>query len=77
MTAIWQASRSINLAKIPDQTGKVYLVTGGNTGLGYEMVKALAAKNAHVFMTSRNSEKQKRYPPCKITQVITHATCSG
>lgn len=61
MTSLLQASRAVNLAKLPDQTGKVYLVTGGNVGLGYEMVKALAAKNAHVFMTSRNSEKQKRY----------------
>lgn len=66
MTAIFQASRAVNLAKIPDQSGKVYLVTGGNTGLGYEMVKALAAKNAHVFMTSRNSEKQKRWVLCNV-----------
>lgn len=66
MTSLLQASRAVNLAKLPDQTGKVYLVTGGNTGLGYEMVKALAAKNAHVFMTSRNSEKQKRYGICNV-----------
>lgn len=82
MTSLLQASRAVNLAKLPDQTGKVYLVTGGNVGLGYEMVKALAAKNAHVFMTSRNSEKQKRYgsatPPdhtCRTMSQESRAFC--
>lgn len=45
---------------MPDQSGRVYLVTGGNTGLGYEICKALAAKRAHVFMASRNPSKQER-----------------
>lgn len=76
MTSFLQASRAVDLARLPDQAGKIYLITGGNTGLGYEMVKALAAKNAHVFMTSRNSEKQKRYYLASITRLIMHA-CRG
>lgn len=59
MTSLFQAQRAVHLNKIPDQNGKTYLVTGGNTGIGYEVAKALAAKNAHVFMTSRNAEKQQ------------------
>lgn len=59
MTSLFQAQRAVNLNKIPDQNGKTFLVTGGNTGLGYEVVKALTAKNAHVFMTSRNAERQE------------------
>ena len=59
MTSFFQAQRAVNLTKIPDQSGKTFIVTGGNTGLGYEVVKALAAKNAHVFMTSRNVERQQ------------------
>ena len=42
---------------IPDLTGKVIIVTGGNTGIGYETIKALLPKNATVYMASRNRSK--------------------
>ncbi len=42
---------------IPDLAGKVILVTGGNSGLGYESVKAFAAKGAEVILASRSTEK--------------------
>lgn len=42
---------------IPDLTGKVIIVTGGNSGLGYESVKAFAEKGAEVILTSRDLEK--------------------
>lgn len=42
---------------IPDLAGKTALVTGGNTGLGYESVKALASKGALVIMAARNNSK--------------------
>jgi len=42
---------------IPDLAGKVIIVTGGNSGLGYESVKAFAAKGAEVIMASRSTEK--------------------
>ncbi len=41
---------------IPDLTGKVIVVTGGNSGLGYEAVKAFATKGAEVILTSRSVE---------------------
>ena len=44
-------------SNIPDLTGKVIIVTGGNSGLGYESVKAFAEKGAEVIMTSRSIEK--------------------
>ena len=31
---------------IPDQTGRTAVITGANTGLGYETAAALAAKGA-------------------------------
>ncbi len=40
--------------------GKVYIVTGANTGIGYAAAKALASKNARVYMASRNRDKQQR-----------------
>lgn len=44
---------------IPSQTGKVFIVTGGNTGLGYHLVKILYQKGAKVYMLSRSESKAK------------------
>jgi NAD(P)-dependent dehydrogenase (short-subunit alcohol dehydrogenase family) len=44
-------------ADIPDLTGKVAVVTGGNGGLGLESSKALAAAHAHVVIAARNPAK--------------------
>ena len=37
-------------------TGKTSLVTGGNSGLGVETVKALATAGSRVVLTSRSVE---------------------
>ena len=42
---------------VPDQTGRTFIVTGANSGLGLENSRALAAKGALVVMAARNSEK--------------------
>ena len=44
-------------ADIPDQTGRTAVITGANTGLGYETAAALAAKRAHVVLAVRNLDK--------------------
>src|ERR1700760_4027081 len=46
-------------ADIPDQTGRVAVITGSNTGLGFETAAALAAKGAHVVLAERNLDKGK------------------
>ncbi|MEA2002537.1 MAG: oxidoreductase [Actinomycetota bacterium] len=44
-------------ADIPDQTGRIAVVTGANGGLGLETTRALARRNALVVMGVRNLEK--------------------
>jgi len=45
------------IENIGDLSGKVIIVTGGNSGLGYESVKAFAMKGAEVVLASRSTEK--------------------
>ncbi len=51
MTTKWIAEN------MPDQKGKVAIVTGANSGIGYEMTRELARKGAMVVMACRNQSK--------------------
>ena len=42
---------------MPSQQGKIALITGANSGIGFEAAKALAEKGAHVIMACRNPQK--------------------
>ena len=42
---------------IPDQTGKTFLITGANSGIGLETAKVLASKGANVILAIRNLKK--------------------
>ncbi|RUT72091.1 SDR family NAD(P)-dependent oxidoreductase [Flavobacterium cupreum] len=43
-----------------DLTGKIAIVTGGNTGIGLETVKTIAGAGATVLVPARDIEKAKR-----------------
>lgn len=42
---------------VPDQTGRVAIITGSNTGLGYDNARALAGRGAKVVMAVRDTAK--------------------
>ncbi|KAJ5860393.1 uncharacterized protein N7529_007703 [Penicillium soppii] len=42
---------------IPDLSGKIVIVTGGNSGIGLQTVKVLASKNARVYLACRTRAK--------------------
>jgi NAD(P)-dependent dehydrogenase (short-subunit alcohol dehydrogenase family) len=51
MATKWTAS------DVPDQAGRVAVITGSNTGIGYEAAAVLAGKGAHVVLAVRNLDK--------------------
>ncbi|MFE0043349.1 oxidoreductase [Streptomyces albireticuli] len=46
--------------QIPDQTDRVFLVTGANSGLGLATTRALARRGGHVILAVRDREKGRR-----------------
>ncbi|ARX87296.1 short-chain dehydrogenase [Streptomyces alboflavus] len=47
-------------ASIPDLTGRTYVVTGANSGLGLATTRALAHRGAHVVLAVRDEAKGHR-----------------
>ena len=48
-----------NLDQVPDQSGRTVIVTGSNSGIGYQAALALAKRKARVVLACRNQDKAK------------------
>ena len=48
---------SFTFGDIPIQQGRTAIVTGANTGIGFEIARALAAKGARVLLACRDGDK--------------------
>ncbi|MCM4156839.1 oxidoreductase [Gramella sp. AN32] len=51
--------KNLSIDDIQDQSGKIAIITGANTGLGYETTKFLVKKNMVVVMACRNLKKAR------------------
>ena len=47
-----------------DLSGKVAVVTGANTGIGYETAKALGVMGAHTIIASRSQQRTEEVSVC-------------
>lgn len=50
-------AKNWTIEKIPDLSGKIIIITGANSGLGYEVTKVLARHGAKIVMACRNVKK--------------------
>ncbi len=67
-----------NIKNVPSQPGKLAIVTGANSGIGYETTLGLVKKDIEVIMACRNSQKAEEakakilyaYPDAKINPMV-------
>ncbi|KAL3447786.1 hypothetical protein BJX65DRAFT_295596 [Aspergillus insuetus] len=59
LTQIYPPKPAFTEAQVPpgSQRGRVFIVTGGNAGIGFELSKILYAAGATVYIASRSKEK--------------------
>lgn len=50
-------SKGFTEADVPDQSGKTFIVTGANAGVGFEIARVLATRRARVLLGCRDQAK--------------------
>ncbi|KAM0247231.1 hypothetical protein ACHAQJ_009939 [Trichoderma viride] len=57
LTQMFPPKPSFTEEDLPDLQGKVYIVTGSNTGAGKELARLLYSKNASIYLLARSEDK--------------------
>ncbi|MEP1145292.1 MAG: oxidoreductase [Henriciella sp.] len=52
--------RNWKVDRLPDLSGKTFLITGGNSGIGFQAAKHLGGAGGDIVIASRNPEKAAR-----------------
>ncbi|KAJ6114891.1 NAD(P)-binding protein [Penicillium sp. IBT 16267x] len=58
---VFPPSPTFTAEDLPDQSGKVILITGGTSGIGFELAKILYAKGAKVYIAGRSEENAQAH----------------
>jgi NAD(P)-dependent dehydrogenase (short-subunit alcohol dehydrogenase family) len=72
-------------ARLPDQTGRSFLITGANAGLGYFASEQLARAGAHVILSGRSPNKlsaahdalEARVPDASVETLLLDVSNAG
>ncbi|KAI1354862.1 retinol dehydrogenase 12 [Xylaria sp. FL0043] len=60
LSQLFPPAGSLTEKNLPDQKGKVFIVTGATSGLGLELSNILYAHNAKVYIAARSEDKAKK-----------------
>jgi NAD(P)-dependent dehydrogenase (short-subunit alcohol dehydrogenase family) len=60
LSQTYPPARTFSEDDIPRQTGKVFIITGGNSGVGLELIKLLYPTGATIYMASRSHERAQK-----------------
>ncbi|KAK0387568.1 hypothetical protein NLU13_3814 [Sarocladium strictum] len=54
---LWPHKPTLTETNLPDQTGKVFIITGGNSGVGRELAAILYQHNARIYIATRSKPR--------------------
>ncbi|EPE26245.1 NAD(P)-binding Rossmann-fold containing protein [Glarea lozoyensis ATCC 20868] len=57
LTQYFPPPPTLTESSLPSQKGKIFIITGGNAGVGLELIKLLYPTGATIYMASRSSER--------------------
>jgi retinol dehydrogenase-12 len=56
----WIPAPALTEKNLPNQAGRVFIVTGGYAGIGYELSKILYQHNGTVYIAGRSADKANK-----------------